>query len=204
MSDSELPTPIRACFERLTAGDHSARAELLRLTTDRLLAMVRKMLARYPGVRRWEESDDVLQNVMVRLDRCLSQEPIQSPTDYFRLAAANMRRELIDLARHYYGPQGLGSNHATPNANNFQEPEHTGTVRDDPARTVIARELHEVMETLPSELRDVASFHWYLGMTKPEVAAALGMSLSTVKRRCVEAKLMMEERLGLRADFSFT
>jgi RNA polymerase sigma-70 factor (ECF subfamily) len=197
------PTPIQACLERLNAGDPAARNELLRLTTDRLLAMVRKMLARYPGVRRWEESDDVLQNVMVRLDRCLAaQGQVRSPTDYLRLAATNMRRELIDLARRYYGPHGVGANHATPNGKSLEEHADAAPTadRDDPAALLVARELHEAIDALPAEVREVAEFHWYLGMTKSEAAAALGLSLSTVKRRCIEAKLLLEKRIGTRSD----
>ena len=30
---------------------------------------------------------------------------------FFGLAAEQMRRELLDLARHYYGPEGEGANH---------------------------------------------------------------------------------------------
>ena len=33
--------------------------------------------------------------------------------DFYRLAAVQVRRELIDLARHYYGPQGHGAHHAS-------------------------------------------------------------------------------------------
>ena len=142
-------------------------------------------------------------NVLVRLDRCLVQDVVPSPTAYFRLAATNMRRELIDLARHYYGPLGLGANYSTPNAKNLHDldGEHFASERDDPARLIVAREIHEVVERLPSEIREVAEFCWYLGMTKPEVANTLGLSLSTVKRRCIEAKLMVEERLGTRPDY---
>lgn len=201
MTDSN-PTPIQACFERLNAGDLTARAELLRLTMDRLLAMVRKMLARYPGVRRWEESDDVLQNVMVRLDRCLAQGQVNSPIDYFRLAATNMRRELIDLARHHYGPQGGGANHATPNGKSLEEHADAlpAAAHDDPAVFLVARELHEMIDVLPAEVREVVELHWYLGMTQSETASALGLSLSTVKRRCVEAKLLLQERIEPPSD----
>ena len=37
-----------------------------------------------------------------------------SVRDFFRLAAALIRRELIDLARRYSGPMGLGANTAGP------------------------------------------------------------------------------------------
>src|SRR5262245_35464825 len=73
------------------------------------------MLKGYPNVRRWEQTDDVLQNAVIRLHRALQQLTVQTPLDFFRLAALNIRRELLDLARHYYGPQGRGRT-TTPGA----------------------------------------------------------------------------------------
>lgn len=181
----------------MAAGDPTARADLLRLTADRLLGMVRAMISRYPGVRRWEESDDVLQNVLLRLDRCLVQTPVGTPTDFFRLAATNMRRELIDLTRHYYGPLGLGTNHATPT---IAAPDPVAAPTADPAAGVAAGELHAAIDALPADEREVVELHWYLGMTQAETAAALGLSLATVKRRCVAAKLRLGERLATTGD----
>ncbi len=37
---------------------------------------------------------------------------IPDTLDYFRLAAATIRRELIDLSRRHFGPHGIGANHA--------------------------------------------------------------------------------------------
>src|SRR5689334_1918431 len=71
-------TPIQNCLDRLRAGDAAARAELLRVSGERLLLMTRKMLSRYPGVRRWAESDDVLQNVLLRLHSTLEKLPLDS------------------------------------------------------------------------------------------------------------------------------
>src|SRR5262245_52347674 len=111
MSDSI--TPVQSQIDRLRAGDDSAREELLASTCDRLRRLTRKMLKGYPGVHRWEETDDVLQNAMLRLCRALRDVTPPTAHDYFRLAAVQVRRELIDLARHYYGPQGPGAHHAT-------------------------------------------------------------------------------------------
>lgn len=196
MNDPEPPAPIRACFERLRAGDPGARAELLRLTHDRVLAMTRKMLARYPAVRRWEGSDDVLQAALIRLERCFAEGLIRSPDDFFRLAATQIRREVIDLFRRYYGPRGIGANHATPN-----EPaphEHPGGAdRHDSAGAAQAIELHELVDALPVEVRDAVLLRWYLEMTLPEVAAALGVSLAKVKRLMIRARVLLGEHLGL-------
>jgi RNA polymerase sigma-70 factor (ECF subfamily) len=99
---------IQLRLDRLRAGDASARDELLTMACERLRRLARKMLRGYPGVRRWEQTDDVLQNAAVRLCRALEAVHPASVRDFINLAAVQVRRELIDLARHYDGPEGAG------------------------------------------------------------------------------------------------
>jgi RNA polymerase sigma-70 factor (ECF subfamily) len=97
-------TEIQGWLERLRAGDDSARGALLATARDRLARLARKMLKGFAGVGRWEQPDDVVQNALIRLDRSLRAVSPPTAQDFFRLAAAQVRRELIDLARHYQGP----------------------------------------------------------------------------------------------------
>src|SRR6516225_8499543 len=113
MARENHTTVIQGCIDRLRAGDESARAALLSCACERLKRLARKMLKGYPGVARWEQGDDVAQNALIRLDRALRAVAPPTARDFFRLAAAQLRRELIDLARHYQGPRGLGAHHAT-------------------------------------------------------------------------------------------
>ena len=71
------------------------------------------MLRDFPKVRRWEDTNDVVQSSIMRLLRALQVVPINSTRDFFGLAAIQIRRELLDLVRHYSGPEGLGANHAS-------------------------------------------------------------------------------------------
>src|SRR5436189_5752012 len=104
---------IQGWIDRLRAGDESARSALIECACERLNRLTRKMLRGFPGVKRWEQTDDVLQNAALRLYRGLADLRPETPADFFRLAALNIRRELLDLARHYYGPQGEGPHHAS-------------------------------------------------------------------------------------------
>src|SRR5262249_5270836 len=114
MADPNSPTiQIQACIDRLRGGDEAARGELLNIACERLRSLARKMLKSYPRVHRWEQTDDVLQNATMRLYRTLQDVTPETSKDFFRLAALNMRRELLDLAKHYYGPLGQGARHAT-------------------------------------------------------------------------------------------
>ena len=56
---------------RLRAGDAAAREELIRTSLGRLERLARKMLRRFPTVKRWEDTGDVLQLALIRLDCAL-------------------------------------------------------------------------------------------------------------------------------------
>ena len=74
MSDAAVhTTQLHGWLDRMRAGDLAAPEELLRAIGGRLEALARKMLRRHPGVGRWADTDDVLQNALHR--RC-SQPPL--------------------------------------------------------------------------------------------------------------------------------
>src|SRR5262249_60882959 len=58
-------------LDLLRLGDEQARSRLIAHACDRLRRLTRKMLRGYPGVRRWEQTDDVVQNALIRLCRGL-------------------------------------------------------------------------------------------------------------------------------------
>src|SRR5688572_5186475 len=101
-------TYLQGLIARASTGDLSARDDLLKHTYNRLLRLTHRMLQDFPRVRQWEETDDVLQNAQVRLLRALEAVNPASLRDFFALASAQIRRELLDLARHYFGPEGAG------------------------------------------------------------------------------------------------
>ncbi len=198
---SGLPSEsLQECLDRLRQGDSSAREALLRTSQQRLLLLTRKMLRQYPGVRRWEETDDVFQQVLVRLDRMLDTVPVTTVRDYLRLAAMHIRHVLIDLARHYYGPQGLGAHHATPpgplHPLGGQWTPDNADSSGDPGKLAAWGEFHERIQQLPDEQREVFDLLWYHGLTQEEAAELLRVSLSTVKRRWLTARVKLADSLG--------
>jgi RNA polymerase sigma-70 factor (ECF subfamily) len=86
---------------RWPAGDSQAREDLLRAAYPRMEALARTMLRSFPTVRRFNDTADIVQNAALRLLRSLRQldPPPASTPDFFGLAAAEIRRELFDLAR---------------------------------------------------------------------------------------------------------
>jgi RNA polymerase sigma-70 factor (ECF subfamily) len=192
------PTPsaeIGGWLQRLQAGDLAALDGLIRHSADRLRQLTRRMLGAFPGVHRWAETDDVLQNALVRLLRALEAVHPTSAREFLGLAAEQVRRELIDLARHYYGPEGLGANHGS------RPPEQQGSLPEpadlshEPGRLAEWSELHRHIGALPAEEREVVDLLFYQGLPQAEVAELLGVTVRTVQRRWQAALLRLHRVL---------
>jgi len=192
---------LQLCLDRLRGGDGSARDELLSLACERLGRLTHKMLKSYPGVGRWEQTDDVLQNAAVRLRRALTDVAPTSLRSFFNLAAVQIRRELIDLSRHYGGPQGMGAHHESHmgiEGGRSQDPSRPGIAAadtDDPARLASWTEFHGQVNGLPDEEREVFNLIWYQGMSQAEAAEVLNVTERVVKWRWRAARLRLHRAL---------
>ena len=173
-------------------GDTDARNQVVTHTCERLRLLTRRMLRGYPTVKRWSETDDVLQNAMLRLHRSLSDVRPESPRQFYGLAATQIRRELIDLARHFHGPQGIGANHHTDDGKVVGAKPNEGV---EPENLESWTEFHEAVESLPDDQREIVSLLWYEDMSQPEAADLLGISLATLKRRWQAARLTLFDEL---------
>jgi RNA polymerase sigma-70 factor (ECF subfamily) len=194
MDEAADPTVrIQTWLDRMQAGDSAARDELLGYACDRLRRLARKMLKGFGRVKRWEETDDVFQNALLRLWTALDQVRPRSVQAFFGLAALQIRRELIDLARQYYGPEGAGTHHATLGEEDsdastplagFEQLDTTY----EPSRLAIWSEFHRQVDALPAEEREVFDLVWYQGLSQPRAAALLDVSEATLKRRWWSAR----------------
>lgn len=177
-------------------GDPGAREQLLHHACDRLLRLTRKMFHSRPDLRRWMQTDDVFQNSLIRLHRALSSVEIRSVRHFFNLATVQIRRELIDMGRLYYGPHGLGANHHTDS----QAPDGRGgslhQVAEAPDNLVEWTEFHERVEQLPVEEREVVDLLFYEGVSQEEAAGLLGCSVRTVRRRWHDARCRLHGSLN--------
>jgi RNA polymerase sigma factor (sigma-70 family) len=151
----------------------------------------------FPGVKRWEQTDDVLQNALVRLMRALEQVQPTSTRQFLGLATLQIRRELLDLAKHYYGPQGAGTHHmSVADGSGIPEVPDRADFSADPKLLAQWREAHEQVERLPPDEREVFNLLYYQGLKPHEVAAILKISRNTVRRRWLQALLQLEHMLG--------
>jgi RNA polymerase sigma-70 factor (ECF subfamily) len=156
------------------------------------------MLRENPRVRRWEETDDVFQRALLRLHQSLAKVRPGSVRELFRLARTQIRRQLIDLAKHYYGPQGQGANYETDGvaAAAGGHLKHDGAdVTYDPHSVAEWTEFHKEVEALPPEECEVFGLRWYQGLTFEEIGQVIGTTDRTAKRRWRSACRILYERM---------
>ena len=185
-------TKLQEHLINFKSGDLEAREKIIEHSCERLRLRTRQMLRSFPNVSRWSQTDDVLQNAMIRLHRSMAEVKPESPQQFYGLAGTQIRRELIDLARHFSGAHGVGKNHDT---NNGEAAEKSTDTNYEPESLERWSKFHEAVEQLPDEQKDVVGIIWYEGVSQPKAAKLLGVSLATVKRRWQAAKLQLSERL---------
>lgn len=186
---------LESCLARLAAGEAGARDELIVFAIDRMRVIAHRMLRRFPNVRRWEETDDVVQNASLRLYRTLSQLVPNDARAFTGLVATHIRRELIDLARKHAGPRSFAANHET----NVRQVDGEEQIKINdalgPADSLDHLDrwtrMHEAAASLPEEERELFNLAWYMGLKQEDISMLLGCSLRTVKRRWESAKQLL-------------
>lgn len=179
----------------------AARNRLLCSVIDHMRAVAHRMVKGFPQVRRWDETDDVVQGAALRLARALDSVAPADSRHLLGLIAIQVRRELVDLARRYGGAESFARHHET-NAVRID-----GEIRlrsddvidddtTDPGRTGDWVRFHEAAESLTDEERELFNLVWYLGLDQEQTARALGCSVRTVARRWDVVKRHLLRRLG--------
>lgn len=188
---------LQALLDQGAAGASSAYEVLLRQVADRLLRLTRKMFRAYPHLRRWEQTDDIFQTAAMRLHRSLANVRPSTVAAFWGLAATQIRRSLIDLARHHFGPEGAAAHHESavrepPSGTRLkQDPREAEASEGGPESLAEWTEFHSLVDQLPSDEKEVFHLTWYAGLPQKEVARLLGVSLPTVQRRWYAAKIRL-------------
>jgi RNA polymerase sigma-70 factor (ECF subfamily) len=185
-SDSEL----RQLLDRLAAGDLAARQQSLQAASARLNHLARQMLRDFATVRRWADTGDVVQDTLIRLHRVLEGWSPGSAEDFFQMAATQMRRSLLDLAR-YYGRTERAGLRAAGDA-----PADLPVEGDSSGELERWRAFHEAVERLPDHEREVVALRYYHGWPVQQVAESLRISERTVIRRWQAALWRLAGELG--------
>lgn len=188
--DDTIAADLARCLERLAAGDLTARDTIIEICGGRLRTLASRMLSRFPNVRRWDDTDDVFQNSAMRLHRALGQLKVESPRSVMALAATQIHRELIDLARRHARPGSYAANHGTRARGGGDTADQHAVEGAHAPDDVLDRWtlFHEAIERLPAELREIFHLVWYLGADQQTIATLVDCSERTVKSRWKEAR----------------
>jgi RNA polymerase sigma-70 factor (ECF subfamily) len=189
MTDSNSQqTLMQELLRQAVAGDPIAVDALLRHSAARLTNLTRRMLGSFERVKRWADAEDVLQNALLRLLSALRDVRPATPRDFLALATLQIRRELLDLARQFYGPHGIGAHHDSGMNGDSQRPAaDKADVSNEPSSLAHWTDLHNQIDALPDEEREVVGLLFYQGLSQAEAAEVLQMSLRTVQRRWHDA-----------------
>ena len=195
---------LGSCLDRLSAGEPGARDDLIARACRRMRGIAHRMLRRFPSVRRWDDTDDIVQNAAMKLIRAIDAIGPRTPRDFIGLAAVQIRRSLLDLARKHAGPESAAANHETGVWRIDGGPRGVVDRAADPAASPAALDrwtrFHETAEALPEEERELFHLVWYLGLSQQDAARMIGCSERTVRRRwealkALLATAMADERL---------
>lgn len=181
-------THVEACLARIRAGDVSARDELFVACRRRLEVLVRRSLrTRFPSVRPHHDTQDVLQDVCIRLDTALRTVAVSDAKHFLCLASNHIRFALLEFAREVRKRERENGRPADEPPDPPNPP--TAFSTDE----MVA--FHEEVDRLPADEREVFLLLYYSGWGREDVAHLLDVSLGTVKLRWARAKVRLSERL---------
>ena len=185
---------IEDWVRRIQAGDLAARNELLVAVERRMKELASRMLDRYPRVKRYADSADVYQTACLRLLRALEEVKPTGTREFFALAALQIRRELLDLARYYRTPgRHFVAPPAAEGSNEQWEPPPVAPAADELDRW---GRFHEAVEGLPAEEREVVGLRFYHGWPEARIAELLNVSERSVQRYWKAALGRLKKRIA--------
>jgi RNA polymerase sigma factor (sigma-70 family) len=176
------------------------------MTRERLMRQARRQLhGRYSRLEPFEQTDDVVQQLYVKIlqnqDRFWVNgrgEPVRSLAEFFGHTSAWMRDVLCDLLRSSYGrdnqrPAVVSLDDSSTDGGAAREP---ATTTSEGERVQRWTEFHEAAARLPDDLRAAFDLLWYQELSQAEAAEVLGIAVPTVKLRWAKARMWVQQALG--------
>ena len=184
---------ITQILARIEGGDSSASAQLLPLVYDELRKLAAAKLANEkPG--QTLQATALVHEAYLRLVDANSTQSWNGRGHFFAAAAEAMRRILVDQARHKQSLKAGGQWQRV--ALNLVEPEISGS-------QVELLDLHTALEQLEAKdfrAASVVKLRFFAGLTMPQIADALDISLATAENDWSYAKSWLRIQLDSSAS----
>lgn len=177
-------------FTNETSSNESEIDELLQFEAH-LRDLAHRMLRGFPSVRRWEETDDIVQAALIRFHTSMRSITVESPLHMQRLAALQIRRELLNLAERYRRDSSHAANHESCQG----ELPAVASGSETPSLEEWAQ-FHRSVEGLPDSVMETFDLIWYAGLSQQQAADHLKISLRQCQRRWTTAKLMIAQQVS--------
>jgi RNA polymerase sigma factor (TIGR02999 family) len=179
---------VTGILNAIDAGDPHAAAQLLPLVYDELRRLAAQRLAREnPG--QTLEATALVHEAYLRLIGDERGQHWDGRSHFFAAAAEAMRRILIDNARRKIRPKHGGDRRRVAGDVAAPKPEM-------PPEDLLA--LDEALDKLAKEepaKAELVKLRFFAGLTMPEVAEALGVSLATAERHWTYARTWLYAEL---------
>lgn len=170
------------------AGEAGASDELVRLVYAELRRQARHVLRR-EGEGHTLQATALVHEAWLRLDG-QHDARWQSRTQFLAVAAQTMRRVLVDHARARRAlKRGGGGTQVT-----LGEADHAAAATEDVDVLALDDALARLATMDPRKAR-LVELRYFAGLSMPEAAAALGISLATVGREWAVARMWLRREL---------
>jgi RNA polymerase sigma factor (sigma-70 family) len=197
VADDNTTTVVQQYLNELEDASRASVAEpiirdLLGRSVNRLHLLCASMLFRsYPRLTQPPLNlvpDEMLSAVVERMLKAMRKVHPDGPRQFFAMANQHIRWELNDLARRL---DAQFSAQLVSESQIAAPPETSGAALGPVARRVL-----EAIDALPEDEREAFSLIRIQGMTQPEAAEVLGVSVKTVQRRVNRSLMLLTEKLG--------
>lgn len=185
---SEETLLLERGIQQLNAGDASVRGELLNIACARLVRLTARLRRHFQCLDGAKSTEDVFQNASLRLYEALHDTPIKDVRHFYRLAAIQIRRELIDLC-HQCQEMEVELSHERREDDAVDDPVSIAELRQ-------WAQFHDSVDALPESEREVFELIWYHELSRTETAQLLGTPVQDVRRLWRSARLQLHDLLG--------
>jgi len=191
VADHDQPThQVTRILEAIQGGDLKAADELLPIVYDELRRLAARRLSQEkPG--QTLQATALVHEAYIRLVG--SRDPGWANRRHFFMAAAEaMRRILVDRARRKASARHGGGR------NRVLLDEEALEVNDPPEQMVALNDALDKLAAEDGPKAELVKLRYFAGLTIPEVATAMGISLTTAKRYWFYSRAWLMRELGPR------
>jgi RNA polymerase sigma factor (TIGR02999 family) len=186
---------VTQILSRIESGDPTAAEQLLPLVYDELRRLAAQKLASEPSGQTLQPTA-LVHEAYIRLVDADRNEQWDGRGHFFSAAAEAMRRILVESARRKHSLRRGGAAIRLP----LDENQLACFSRDD--QLLDLDEALARLEQIDKPKAELVKLRYFAGMTTPQAAQALGISITTANRYWAYARAWLHEELQSDGGFS--